>query len=115
MQNHATHKHPLINHRVSFDRPRVILDSVTIVLPAASFMPLRALAMVGGLTSLSTSRKLYPEWASLHDLSLDGLSSFNVSRLVSWFGQVLASIPKLFPTIEFTFCRPRYVVTRYVD
>ena len=81
------HKHPLVNRRVSSDRPRVILDSVTIVLPAASFMPLRALAMVGGLASLPTSRELYPEWAPLHDLSLDGLSSFNVSRLVSWFGR----------------------------
>lgn len=59
---------------------RLRLMSVTIVLPTAGFAPLYALARVGGLSALQAARAQSPDWASLHDQSLDGLWAFNVSR-----------------------------------
>ena len=70
-------------HRGSSDFTRVILDSMTIVLPVACFASLHALSMVGGLTGLSSARSLYPGWEPLHDRSLDGISIFNVLRSVA--------------------------------
>ena len=80
--------HPCpLSCRQSSGLNRVILDSMTIVLPVACFAPLHALAMVGGLAALSSARSLNPDWVSLHDESLDGLSAFNVSRLVFNLGE----------------------------
>ena len=78
---------------------------MTIMLPAVCFTPLHALAMVGGLTELSSARLLYPDWEYLQDQSLDDLLSFNVSRLVSRFCGPNDQLPSSYNIFEIALCR----------
>ena len=62
------------------DVTRLILESVTMVLPVKSFPPLVALATVGGPSALRAARLANPTWTALHDPSLDDITAFTVSR-----------------------------------
>ena len=55
---------------------RVIMDSMTLILPVGSFAPLFALAKAGGLPSLASARASYPTWTSLHAPVLNGITQF---------------------------------------
>ena len=60
---------------------RLIMDSVTIVLPVDSFASLYFLAVSGGPSNLTNARIDLPtSWAPLMDPALDCISMFNVSR-----------------------------------
>ncbi len=54
------------------------MDSMTIVLPVESFLPLYALAWAGGLPKLAAAREAYPGWAAIQDLVLDNIAVFSV-------------------------------------
>ena len=61
---------------------RVVLDSVTVVLPMGSFNSLYSLALVGGVSMLESARIANRSLSGIMDPALDRISIFNVKRFV---------------------------------
>ena len=61
---------------------RVVLESVTIVLPSESFNSLYSLAFIGGVSKLKSARIANHSMSGIMDPALDRISVFNVKRFV---------------------------------